>query len=137
MGTQRWTGVGIGAMCVALATGCGQGSGGGDSRDRQAPGGTTKAAVTYYIEGTPRYASVTMETPSGTQQVDADVPLSTATSGAAGLTFQFDLGEFVYVSAQLPGPRGEISCRIEVDGQVISENTSSGGYAVVTCEGSA
>jgi hypothetical protein len=56
-----------------------------------------------------------------------------------GLPLYFAPGSFVYISAQNKDDNyGDISCRISTkDGAVISENTSSGQFAIVTCQGTA
>ena len=51
------------------------------------------------------------------------------------MTHEFGPGEFVYISAQNEGEYGSVTCRITVDGVVVSENTSSGAYGIATCEG--
>lgn len=45
-------------------------------------------------------------------------------------------GAFLYFSAQNEGA-GELTCTITVDGKVVSTHTSTGDYAIVTCEGQA
>ena len=37
------------------------------------------------------------------------------------------------VTAQLQGG-GSVSCKIEVDGKVISQSTATGGYNIASCE---
>ncbi|WP_267896985.1 hypothetical protein [Galactobacter valiniphilus] len=37
--------------------------------------------------------------------------------------------------AQNKNGSGRITCRIKVDGKVISQNTSSGSYAIAQCSG--
>ena len=90
--------------------------------------------VVYEVEGdNTSWASVTIRTPTGTIQGSPDLPMQTK-SGEL-LTFQFDVGEFVYISAQNKDEYGSVTCRITVDGEVVSENTSSGAYGVASCEG--
>lgn len=96
----------------------------------------TKAEVLYLVRGTATSADLTMKTPTGTsQQSDIAVPLETK-SGKTGLEYQFDYGEFVYISAQNKDKSGTISCVIQVDGIAVSTNQSSGAYAIATCDGS-
>ena len=47
------------------------------------------------------------------------------------------MGSFAPLSlvAQNGSSGGDITCRITVDGDVVGESTSSGRYAVVTCNG--
>lgn len=106
-------------------------SAGADSR------GAASSEVLYEVEGTASSVSITIEAPGGTQQgADKAVPLTTQT-GKRGLTFFFEPGSFVYISAQNQDSSGSVTCRITVDGVVIAENTSSGGYTIATCKGSA
>ena len=95
--------------------------------------------VHYSVGGSTDQASVTMQTPTGTkQQSDIDVPLRSKGTGAPYLEFEFQSGDFVYISAQNSNGYGTVSCRIETDdGRLISENESSGAYAIVTCSGQA
>lgn len=102
--------------------------------DRRCPG--PAKLVRYQVSGSAAYASMTLATGTGTAQGDYDLPLRTK-SGERGLSACFAPGDFLYISAQLPVGSGDISCSIEVDGKVISRNTSNGAYAIVTCDGSA
>jgi hypothetical protein len=93
--------------------------------------------VGYYVEGSADSASITIETPTGTsQQQDIPLPIYNKT-GDLGLHMTFQRGDFVYVSAQNDSEYGKVTCRIEVDGEVISENSASGAYAIATCKGRA
>jgi MmpS family membrane protein len=53
------------------------------------------------------------------------------------LRFKDKVGSFAPLSlvAQNGSGGGDITCRITVDGKVVGESTSSGQYAVVTCNG--
>ena len=99
---------------------------------------STQREVTYELEGTARVVDITIETPTGTsQQSDVGLPL-TNQSGSLGLVMQFSVGDFVYISAQNALDESTtVTCRILVDGEVISENTASGGFSIATCKGSA
>lgn len=79
-------------------------------------------------------ADVTMTSPTGTVQASPDIPMTRKT-GETGAEYEFTRGEFVYVSAQKKDYYGDIVCRIYVDDVLISENRSTGKYAVVTCDG--
>lgn len=107
----------------------------------------TKVTVRYEVDSTngkPAYdsihgllnADVTMSSPTGTVQVSPDIPMTRKT-GETGAEYEFVRGEFVYLSAQKKDYYGDIVCRIYVDDVLISENSSSGEYAVVTCDGNA
>ena len=85
-------------------------------------------------------ADITVETPDGTEQANVSLPLKMK-DGSIGYEKAFMPGNFVYISAQKGDYEGSITCRItvsDIDGansRVISENTSSGDYAVATCRG--
>jgi hypothetical protein len=69
---------------------------------------------------------------------DADVQYGAAGSSAQGkvpMTVTSSLGSPAYysISAQLNGS-GSVTCKIEVDGKVISQADASGGYNIATCE---
>jgi len=90
--------------------------------------------VKYEVEGTASSVDITIETPSGTSQgSDKAVPLRT--DAGNGITLSFPRGSFVYISAQNQGEDGTVTCRITVDGEVVSENTSSGAYSIASCDG--
>jgi len=99
---------------------------------------TEPVTITYEVDGTTTWADVTMETPDGTEQISPDVPLTRTASGERGLEYAFSAGDFVYVSAQNNERTGTVTCIIRAsDGTVIAKNTSSGAFAIATCEGSA
>jgi hypothetical protein len=90
--------------------------------------------VIYELDGTATDANITIETPTGMSQQSVDVPLRNK-SGSKGLRFtDFNYGAFLYISAQNDGEYGDLTCRIRVDGEVVSENTASGAYAIATCQ---
>lgn len=110
------------------------------SRDEQGAQGipaSTVSTVRYEVEGSVKWADVTMQTPTGTSQITPDVPMVQAANGTPGLTFKFPAGSFVYIAAQKKGAGGIITCRITVDGYVVAENSSSAAYGIATCKGSA
>jgi hypothetical protein len=107
----------------------------GDGDERPSRFAPSVVTVTYEVEGTVRWADVTLETPSGTSQQTPDVPLVSAASGERGLRFTFPSGSFAYIAAQKKGAGGTITCRISVDGRVVSENTSSAAYGIAVCKG--
>jgi hypothetical protein len=100
---------------------------------------TSDVTVLYEVEGTTNMASITISTPGGgtSQQSDIDVPMSmkSATGGQAGMPLTFQPGEFLYISAQNSNDHGSVTCRITVDGVVVSENTSHGAYVIASCDG--
>lgn len=93
--------------------------------------------VVYEVEGTAKSVDITIETPSGTsQQQNLKVPLKSK-DGHVGLRFEMERGDFVYIAAQNQGSSGTVTCRITVDGVIVSKVTSSGAYAIASCDGSA
>lgn len=94
----------------------------------------TSHTVVYQADSSgTNVGTFTLETPTGSQQGEADLPLKSQ-AGDTGLTFPgFSSGGFVYLSVQNKNAAGSVTCRILVDGKVISENTSTGGYVIATC----
>jgi hypothetical protein len=92
--------------------------------------------VIYAAEGEgPKTASYTWRSPTGTEQVEADLPLATK-DGQVGLHIDgFGSGDFLYLSVQNRESFGSVTCQIIVDGVEVSSNTSSGGYAIASCQG--
>lgn len=96
------------------------------------PPAPAPAGWTYRVSGAER-ASITWSAEGGntSQDSEADLPWSTSVQdpGFSGMTF-------AYVSAQNLGS-GTISCAIVApSGAVVSENSSEGPYAIVTCQNS-
>lgn len=82
-----------------------------------------------------RSGDITLRTADGgtSQQAGVGLPLMTK-AGDTGLTYSgFKPGDFVYLSIRNADSAGSVTCRILVDGNVISENTSSGAYTIATC----
>lgn len=100
----------------------------------------TNHTVVYEAEApdsdTPRTANYTLQSDDGgSRQGDIDLPLKNQ-NGTLGLRFPgFHTGDFIYLSVQNGDEYGSVTCRITVDGTVVSENTSSGGYTIATCQG--
>lgn len=78
--------------------------------------------------GSGRTGMVTAQGPDGTVQQTGLLPIT-------GTYDTFHSGDFVYLSVQNQQSLGSVTCRITVDGVVVSENTSSGGYTIATCQG--
>lgn len=100
---------------------------------------TTSHTVLYEAEGSGarglRSANYTLQTPSGSAQGEINLPMKNR-DGGTGLTIpDFHAGDFVYLSVQNSDAAGSVTCRIAVDGVVISENTSTGGYVIASCKG--
>lgn len=94
-------------------------------------------SVVYEVEGTADSVSITIQTPSGSSQAaNRAVPLTS--DGSPGIEIAgFTAGDFVYLSAQNEGEYGTVTCRISVDGDVVSEVTSTGAYTIATCDATA
>lgn len=103
-------------------------------------GSTYKSTVEvlYEVEGTATGTDITLESGTGTTQLTGKaVPLANKTTGKRGITATMSRGAFAYISAQNTGKTGTITCKITVDGVLISTNTSSGSYAIASCKGTA
>lgn len=86
---------------------------------------TAEADAAY---GSGRTGMVTIQSPGGgTSQTTGVLPFTS--------TLTFGTGDFVYLSVQNQQGAGSVTCRITVDGTVVSENTSSGGFTIASCQG--
>jgi hypothetical protein len=84
--------------------------------------------VHYSISGSAETVDVVMKSPTGPEQTsNATLPKR--------ISYEMSSGDFTYVQLQNGGESGEVTSQIYVDGDVISENTSSGPHSIVTCEG--
>lgn len=94
--------------------------------------------IVYLIGGDAGGADLTLSmNGQQSQQQGVAVPLENK-SGSPGIRFTADDGEFLYVSAQNDGSAGDtITCEIREDGVTVASNSSSGPYAIVTCQGTA
>lgn len=93
-------------------------------------GGFGGIDVVYEVSGSAERTNITYESSTGISQETADavpVTMHVAMSG----------GHFVSLIAQNAGSYGSITCKISVNGVVISSNTSRGGYSIATCSGTA
>lgn len=93
--------------------------------------------VTYQAagDGTNAGTYTLRSSDGGTRQGDADLPLMNKAGGNGLQLSGFESGDFVYLSIQNDNGYGSVTCRIVVDGQVVSQNTSTGGYTIATCQG--
>ncbi|MFT3871542.1 MAG: MmpS family transport accessory protein [Nocardioides sp.] len=130
---QAWT-IALAACAVfGLAAWLSSAFGENSHPDDDLPTAPTEHVVVYEVEGTPAYADITISTPTGTQQASPDVPLRTK-SGERGITIHTSTTSWSpYISAQNPNEFGRVTCRITLDGTVISENTSTGSYGIAVC----
>jgi hypothetical protein len=90
--------------------------------------------VQYEVWGPQNEADFTYNSPTGIVQKHGYLPLTDSTMGRGIIFHTFSAGDPLAITAQLSAA-GKITCQITVDGKVISTNTSSGEYAVVTCNG--
>lgn len=123
-------------LLVMLTAGCASSNRSDDPRqtDAEPQPSVGPSKVTYKVTGSAGAVSITLQTPTGTRQEDISPPLSNK-AGGAGLEFMFDPGSFVYIAAQNQGVVGNVTCRIEIGGKVVSENTSAGEYGIAQCYG--
>ncbi|WP_165964507.1 MmpS family transport accessory protein, partial [Actinomadura sp. KC216] len=78
-------------------------------------GGATRADITYSFGKDP------------SQATSQPLPWRKAESRNVGGS------DVLQVNAQNSGERGSVTCRIRVDGKVVTSNTSTGPYAVASC----
>lgn len=127
------------AVLAAALAGCSSSGGtpplvaGGSGLDL----GTATHDIVYSLTGSASRADITYEVGGDgeRQQQGISVPMVNK-SGGSGIQFEADDGAFLYFSAQNNGD-GTLHCKIKEDGEVVSDNTSSGEFAIVTCQGSA
>jgi hypothetical protein len=96
--------------------------------------GSTLKSIRYEITGTGvNGVSLTWQNDTGgTEQGDYSVPFRK--------TYKFNVGEFVYISAQIIEPTegaGSIDCHIYVDEKEIYTSHASGFPSIATCSGEA
>lgn len=108
-----WAGVGVISKMVSRGT------------TTTASSGT--AQVVYTISGSSEAGTITYSTASGIEQADAAPPWTR--------TITVPNGTPVTVSAQNGSEFGSVTCSINVDGVVISSNTSTADYGVASCDG--
>lgn len=103
-----------------------------------APASPGSPQVVFFAEGSgTASAAVTMRTESGGSiQMDVGLPMTNAQTGKPGIgSDKFKRGDPLSILLRNSEGGGSVTCRIEVDGKVIDEATSSGAYKVVTCVG--
>ena len=83
--------------------------------------------ATYWVGGTAKSASLTYETPTGTEQRTVSLPWSKA--------YKFNKGDFAYISAQNQGKAGTVKVEIRVEGVAWKHAESSGAYVIASCSG--
>lgn len=84
--------------------------------------------VEYSLDGSAGVAGLTLRNASGgTEQREVKIP------GALG--FYARSGQFVYFSAQNKSGKGTVHVRIQIDGQVLQEATTTSPYGIATASG--
>lgn len=134
-------GLGVAAVLVAVVL---------NALDRDEPSESVRSftptqprslTVEYDVTGSATSADVSMATPTGIQQESPDVPLMFCDDSGGdcvrrGYQFKFAVGSSLVVSAQKNGTgRGTITCTIRVNGETISENTSTSPFGIASCSG--
>ncbi len=85
-----------------------------------------------------KYGEMTAAYPGGTTQDSPDLPIHLESDPVPmGDHFCAQPGSFVYISLQNSQDSGDISCSIEVDGILIANIKSYGGYTIASCSGTA
>ena len=92
--------------------------------------------VIYFGEGSARSVSFTAQVNGGSSQGETSLPV-TNTKGQLGLRQCMAPSDFVYFSIQNQDDYGDVTCKIEVDGRMISSVRSAGAYVIATCSGMA
>lgn len=104
----------------------------------QAPSPAAPPHVAFYAtgEGTASGTVTLRSETGGTIQKDVALPMVDEATGQQGIASDgFKRGAAVYMSLQNRSLSGKVTCRIEVDGKVVDEATSSGGGAIAACRG--
>ena len=69
-------------------------------------------------------------------QKDVALPMTNTSTGQPGIgSDKFKRGAPLSIVLRNSEAGGSVTCRIEVDGEVVDEATSSGAFKVVTCAG--
>jgi hypothetical protein len=132
--------LGFGGLIVLIAALAGSHS---SSSSSSAPAVQTQAAVPPVHSSAPAKAAapkapaaqtVTYEVTGSTANVTYG-PAGSNSEGTVPMHVTKPLGTPIYyaITAQLQGG-GTVTCKIEVDGKVISQSTASGGYNIAQCE---
>jgi hypothetical protein len=80
--------------------------------------------VTYRVDGTGGASLTYSNETGGTEQQEVTLPWTKTFSGTAG--------EFLYLSAQNHEEYGGIVASISINGRVVKDATSQGGYTIAT-----
>lgn len=94
--------------------------------------------VVFYAEGegTASGAVTFLSESGGTIQKDVALPMVDLSTNTPGISSdKFERGAALSMSIQNRERSGSVTCRIEVDGKVVDEATSTGAFKVVSCVG--
>jgi hypothetical protein len=111
----------LGGMVTNLLAGTGD----IERRPDEAP----TSSLVYRVDGNSNQADITFVNLFGFPVTNSGEPLPWEVS------FAVAKGGFVHVSAQRGGGSGDITCTIELDGQVIETNTSTGAFSTCVASG--
>ncbi|HEY8590127.1 MAG TPA: DUF4190 domain-containing protein [Naasia sp.] len=104
------------------------------TEEREAAANVDQVLV-YTVEGTATNANVMYSTyndgSSGTESSDTALPFTKEITVKAG--DEFDFSSFSIYANNGVGDTGPISCRITLDGEVLSEQSAEGEFASVSC----
>jgi hypothetical protein len=85
------------------------------------------AHLVRYVVNTSRGGTLTYMVGGATSQRDAD-------PGERYVLFAAYPGDFLYMSVQNAGDRGEVSCAIYVDRQLVQQAESDAAYGIASCQ---
>lgn len=90
---------------------------------------SNSVSVRYKVSGTAETVDITYENASGgtSQLSEVELPWS--------ITFEANIGDFVYLSAQNQGDEGSVTVTIYKNGDVFKQSTSEGAYVIATASG--
>lgn len=102
---------------------------------QQQPAAPAQPAVNVKAPAKPPAAQTVTYVVTGSAANVTYGPTGTSLSGTVPMAVTKPLGTPLYysITAQLQGG-GSVSCKIEVDGKVISSSTATGGYNLAMCE---
>jgi hypothetical protein len=140
-----WLGLVLGILAiiigiiVSIASVAGVASSISDSIDESEADADVPISLVYEVSsdaptaGNITYSSFGTESDGMQQASDAALPWTVTEEVRTGGDFEFNAYS---LSAQSSDVSTTITCRITLDGQVISENTSTGPYSIAMCNGS-
>lgn len=96
----------------------------------------TGRAVELTFDGTATGVDITMSIDGKmSQHTGLKVPMLHKDGSPGGFQYEgMEPGTRIYWSGQNTGDDGTLTCKIIVDGYVVEQNTSTGGFVITTCE---